>query len=258
MTKQNYNIPAGLLDIEINDFDTVHYNETGINEDRAFLPRRYDVERAFRERENPFNFVEDFDWQITYKFSRAKRDNDFSGHAYGGNNVTFRRLYLILCEHFNNGVYFIEDYFETVYPRTLKPYVDKKLETVKSELLDVANMEIGELRYTKSGNLDRRYKINRNVSERIKDYESFAQAWEADVGEELARLIKEDIISSLRTGQIPLSTKVLSNSTKEARKRAGLPDDPRFYASGQLIKHIDIYVSIGGTGRWETQSGILV
>ena len=37
----------------------------------------------------------------------------------------------------------------------------------------------------------------------LDEYEIFAQAWEENEGEEVARLIKEDIISCVTSGQLP-------------------------------------------------------
>lgn len=254
MIKHNYDIASKLLDIEEFDFDTRDLNETGINVDRAFLPRRYDIEKAL----NDFDFSDDFDWQITYKFPNKLRNNMFNGHVYGGANVTMRRLYLILCERFNGGKYFIEDYFDTIYEYTLKDVIDKKLERLKQELLAYLSSEFEGAVVTKKGTLHKIRKINKVYFEKMDELESFVREYEDVEGEEIARLIKEDIIDCVSTGRIPLDPSFNTKGTEEARTRAGLPDIPRFYASSQLINSIQIFVKIGGNKQWKTKQGILV
>ena len=141
----------------------------------------------------------------------------------------------------------------------MKDYVDEKLKEVKEELIDVAESAIGNVRLKADGSLDLRYKDNKGLKTRIKDYEKFARAWENDVGKELATLIKDDIINSLMVGIIPLNKKGLSAKTQEIRRKAGL-DSPMsvFYASGQLIENMLLYIRLGGKGNWETQQGLMV
>jgi hypothetical protein len=70
------------------------------------IPRRYEAEIEFPE------LLEDFDWQITYSFPSDLHNNVTGlGKIYGGETVTYRRLYLILCEAFNNGEFFVDEYF---------------------------------------------------------------------------------------------------------------------------------------------------
>lgn len=282
MIRQDYSADINpLREIEIYDYDTKDQHETGINHGRMRLPTRYDISKYYnRDWDNPtwedewgnmkFENGEweqrekelvdfggkDFNWQITYSFPSTRRDpRTANGGIYGGQNVTFRRLYLILCERLNGGRFFIDDYFKSVYPHTIKHEVDEQLNRIKEELLSVANEEYANAVFTKSGKLDRRYRINKDIKD---NYESFAEAWENDEGIYLAQMIKEDIISCLMTGQIPLATHQLATETRKARIKAGLSSDPRFFATAQLIESIQLYVTIGGNGKWQTDQGILV
>lgn len=277
MIRHDYSQDAPLLDYEIDDFDTKSYAEegthpTGINDGRMRLPNRYDISKYYkRNKRNPeqgqwkkkssdelLDFSDDFDWQITYTFPNTLRSNLTSmGSTYGGATVTFRRLYLILCEHFNAGEFFIDTYFDTVYPYTIKPEIDDNLDRIKSELLQVAEEELEGAVLTKSGDFDKRYKANRGMKAKLRRYEDFAKDWEASEGEYLAQLIKDDIISSLMSGQIPLAYDN-SDSTKETRRYAGLSEDPKFFATAQLIESIQLFVKIGGNKKWQTKQGILV
>ena len=92
---------------------------------------------------------------------------------------------------------------------------------------------------------------------KIKMYEQFAAAWEDSQGEYLANIIKEDIVSCLESGQIPL---LFSNDirTERAKKRLGLSLDTRFFATGQLIESLQLFVKIRGNNTWKTDKGLLV
>lgn len=270
MNKTDYSKDAQLLDIEVTDFDTREFNDTGINDTRMRLPTRYDISKFYkRNKRNPERgiwkrkeskvaFSDDFDWQITYSFPNTLRNPKTSAGVYGGKHVTFRRLYLILCEHFNGGRFFIDDYFNDVYPHTVKPEVDLQLDKIKNTLLEYADVTFEGAVATKSGDFDRRYKANRGMRAKKKRYEAFAQAWEESYGSYLASIIKDDIINCLMSGQIPLQFVGNATSTKKARIRAGLSAEPRFFATAQLIESIQLYVKIGGNKQWRTKQGILV
>lgn len=279
MNRQDFSRDAPLLDVEIDDFDTRSYREegshpTGINDTRMRLPTRYDISKYYlRNRRNPErgrwrrkspedlpDISDDFEWQITYSFPSTLRNPETAKGAYGGAHVTFRRLYLILCEHFNGGNYFIDDYFDTVYPYTVKPEVDDKLESIKAYLLDYAEAEFADAVVTKAGTFDRRYKVNRGMKARLRRYESFAQEWEDSYGEELASMIKNDIIECMKSGQLQLECipHVNAESTLKKRRRAGLNEEPVFLATSQLIESLQLYVRIGGNRQWRTSQGILV
>lgn len=278
MIKKDYSKNAGLLDVEVLDYDTKLHNETGINSTRMRLPTRYDISKFYKrfkklnafgknekgrwvEKENPIDFSEDFDWQITYAFPNTIRDNTTdSGAEYGGRHVTYRRLYLILCERFNDGNYFIDDYFDTVYPYTIKPEVDARLDEAKEYLLGQASDMLEGAVATRKGTLHKRRKANKGMEQKLLDYKSFAETWENKEGEYLAKLIKADIISCMTSGQ--LQARCISHindiDTTRERIQKGLQPYPVFVATHRLIEHIQLYVKIGGNGKWKTRQGILV
>lgn len=293
MFSTNYSNDAELLMEEVYDFDTRDEHETGINDGRMRLPERYDIAKYYKRNERSYknhrageygqwlkkdeedlpDISDDFEWQITYSFPATIR-NPYTqnGVTYGGKNVTFRRLYLILCEHFNGGEYFIDSYFDSVYPYTVKPIVDEKLSTAKSELLQLAdsmiqelneqNMEegLGDIQINKDGTLSRRAtNINKRAYKALGEYESFASEWEASEGDEVASIIKQDIISCVTTGQLPCQfISAPRYSTMRKRIDAGLSPTPLFSATRQLIESIKLYAKIGGNGKWQTESGLRV
>lgn len=275
MIKPNVTKNADLLDIEIFDFDTKDEHETGINDDRMRLPNAYDISKYYkRNRRNRekgkwvkksddelLDFSSDFDWQITYKFPNTVRNNKTHlGATYGGANVTFRRLYLILSERFNGGNYFIDDYFDTVYPHTVKKEIDLELNNIKKDLLPVAEDYLDGAVVTKNGNFDKRYKSNRGMKSKLKEYESFARAWEDNEGVYLAKIIKDDIINCMISGQLQMEciSHLDSAETKRRRAKAGLSREPVFLATSQLIESLQLFVRIGGNKQWQTKQGILV
>lgn len=61
-----------------------------------------------------------------------------------------------------------------------------------------------------------------------------------DKAEEFARMIKEDIKSKGRSGMLPTQNIPLMESTIRKRRYAGIPETPRYWATGQLISSIII------------------
>lgn len=275
MSKSNYSKNEELLDWEIYDYDTVDVHETGINKKRMRLPERYDIAKYYkRNKRNPERgkwvkknkneipeFTDaDFNWQITYSFPSDLHNNVTElGRKYGGETVTYRRLYLILCEAFNGGEFFVDEYFNSVYPKSwVKERVDVELNNLKDELTYYASDLFEGAVATRKGELDKRYSVvNRGMKTRIREWKAFARQWEEEKGEELAEIVAEDIKRALEVGEIPLNMK-LSERTKKLRRYAGLNDTTVFYATGDLIDHIQLFVKIGGTGKWKTEQGLLV
>lgn len=283
MRKYDYSENAKLLDNEIFDYDSSDEHETGINTYRMRLPRRYDIAKFYKRDKEPSSYdkfgnpryekgewvnkrkrdlpkiSEDFDWQIAYKFpSTLHNYTSPLGKVYGGANVTYRRLYLILCERFNGGDFFVDEYFNSVYPNSwVKETVDVELNNLKDELVYYAEDLTEGAKLTKKGTIDRRYKVNAGMAEKLNDWNSFASEWEERKGNELAELIREDIIKSLENGEIPLNH-TMADSTRRKRISVGYSEEPLFYAMGDLIKHIQLFVKIGGNGKWKTEQGLVV
>lgn len=286
MNDRDFSRDAKLRENEITDFDTMYGNETGINSTRMRLPSRYDIAKFYkRDTSKPSSYNElgepryergewvkkeaedlpditdaDFDWQITYKFPSTLHNNTTPlGKRYGGKNVTYRRLYLILCEHFNGGHFFVDDYFDAIYQKSwIKEKVDVELHNLQDELTYYASDLMEGARVTKRGTLDKRYKSSAEYEAKLKEWDTYARQWEEKKGKELAQEIAEDIKKCLENGEIPLQLS-LSSATIAKRRQAGVPtDDTVFFAMGDLIDHIHLYLKVGGKGKWRTEQGILV
>ena len=284
MRKPDYSKNAELLDWEAYDYDTVDVHETGINDNRMRLPDRYDIAKFYKRNKRPSSYDEfgnpryekgkwvkkeeedlpdisdDFDWQITYNFP-AEIHNNISplNKVYGGAHVTYRRLYLILCERFNEGEFFVDEYFNSVYPSSYaKEVVDVELNNLKDELVYYLEDLTEGAKITARGTLDKRAtRVNRGMVSRIREWEAFAREWEEEKGYELAEIIKDDIIRALGNGEIPLRH-TMSVGTKKKRIQVGYDPEPLFFAMGDLIEHIQLYVKIGGNGQWRTDQGLVV
>ena len=282
--KSDYSKNAELLDWEAYDYDTRDVHETGINDNRMRLPNRYDIAKFYKRNKRPSSYDEfgnpryekgqwtkkaeedlpdisdDFDWQITYNFPSEIHNNISPlNKVYGGAHVTYRRLYLILCERFNEGEFFVDEYFNSVYPSSYaKEVVDVELNNLKDELLYYLEDLTEGAKITTRGTLDKRAtKVNRGMTSRIREWESFAREWEEEKGYELAEIIKDDIIRALGNGEIPLRH-TMSAGTKKKRIQVGYEPEPLFFAMGDLIEHIQLYVKIGGNGKWRTDQGLVV
>lgn len=216
------------------------------------IPKRYEAEVKFPELED------NFDWQITYKFSSSRRRNFFGQRnskgkriKYGSDNMTFRRLYLILC-YFNGGVSFIDDYLENVLPYN---HLGKEIQDYMNKIKEEAENSWQELKDT----APRRKSDNKIYKRWVPKFAMLKASTKASVkakGDYLAKRIKEDLVMALADGRVPLSTHLVSKKTQEKRLRAGLNPTPRFYASSQFINSITLYFKLEKKGKWKTDISV--
>lgn len=177
---------------------------------------------------------------VTYNWFRSGATRE---GIYGADNMTFRRLYEILCKKYNNGKYFIDDYFndspwylDDNY--TVKEQVSDVLDHVQERLSEYEGTAGRWLPRNVSGAPDMRYSVSREYSAGLRNLES--QALKEGL-EDLSHRIKEDIVQRLMLGEIPLSNPELSESTRYRKEAAGFAfPDSKFYATGQLINSISI------------------
>lgn len=264
--------------------DPAGLHPTGINKNRMRLPEFYDISKYYKRYKRnvkakwfnpatgeyetitrnkgeygkwenlPKNKVPDItdvplaDLKITYNFPDTLHNNiSPNNHVYGGETVTYRRLYLILCEHFNNGEFFVDEYFKSVYPFTVKEEIDVALQTMKDEMeMYKKHVVLEGAKLTRKGELSKakRYaKINAPYWDAYNTYTAFKEEWETKKGDELAELIADDIKRALANGQIPLNREHTVGTNKK-RIQAGYGPEPVFYAMGDLIDHIQLYVKV--------------
>jgi hypothetical protein len=193
-------------------------------------------------------------FQITYNFSHATRKNIFPMKdilpyqpkvtgEYGSSGWSFRMLYEFLCAAYNGGYPFVDTYFgqdfktRAVYTR-FKSIYDTIQEDINTEQLNL----FMSLPLKADGTPDMRYA----ASKRFKDFKVWQDPIVRQDSKRLAEAIRKDIVVCLSTGRIPLSRQSVSERTRKVRaKFAGLDPSRFFFASGQLIDHLNIYVEVG-------------
>jgi hypothetical protein len=197
-------------------------------------------------------------FQITYNFSSKIRNNLFtaknankalepilSQREYGASGWSFRALYEFLCEYYNGGHPFVDTYFDSVfktrpaYKRFLVLYNDVQ------DKLNAAQFDIYSALPLKSdGSPDERYGA-------YKDFKSLK--WQDPIikqsCKDVADEIRADIVRCLYSGRIPMSGRIsptVADRTARARAELDAMRHPNrlFFASGQLISNLNIFVEI--------------
>lgn len=208
------------------------------------IPNFYEVHGVVN-----FKYRNDWRYQFLYWFSDNPRPNEFWSYskqkyvAYGAYNMTFRRLYKLLCDRFNAGEPFVNEYFRSCYPESyMQSQVEYALNKVVKFADELKEEERNTLVYRKDGGLDRRYKVNRatEIEHRRYGYRRARRHLEVSEAKELSDEIKDCIRYALQTGQIPLNR---SNSENTLEKRAdlqGVEAEYMFYASGALIDDLSL------------------
>lgn len=222
-----------------------------ISEEENFgleIPRRYQNDSKSKSYDLT-SLKDDYEWQVTYKFTSDFRPNYFNGKKYGADNMTYRRLYEILCKRFNNGVYFIDTYFNDVYPYTFKKDIDNYLNDLKERAMkDYVEMTEG-VRLNAEGLIDKRYS---SVYRGLGQFDSFLDSEVESEGETFAKLIKADIVRALEMGRIPLADPFVSSKTVMKRMETGLPPFPKFFASGEFINNVIVFCRLRRK-QWQVQ-----
>ena len=234
---------AAYTDTELTDFEPWVENRFG---DRIHLPLQF-VSNKFRISVGDRSYTV----ALSYHFPELVRNpyviyttkgGQMEG-KYGAENMTFRRLYEILCQRFNGGKYFIDEYFDESdwflgENNTIKDQLSEVLEDVQEKLREYRETAGRWVPPKRDGSPDMRYNVSKAYMAGMGEMESSRiQLGLHDVSER----IKQDIIQQLMLGQISLANPTLSDKTKEQKAAAGFPfPDSKFYASGQLIESISI------------------
>jgi len=228
------------------DFDFVAFSSA-----RNIMSRRIALEHTTGGQFNMGPF------QISYNFPPATRGNIFPKMPsrssrnvkgeYGAPGWSYRLLYEFLCEAYNGGVPFIDTYFERVF-ETRPVYAD--FTAIYETIQDGINNEqfdiFSQLPLKADGTPDMRFA----ASKRYMDFKVWQDPIIYQGCERLAKKIRDDIVVCLSTGKIPLRGKgKVSRRTRKIRESfPTLHASQLFYASGKLIRHLNIYVEIGGKG----------
>jgi hypothetical protein len=214
---------------------------------------------ALRGNNSPTDFEPEFfdmgPFQITYNFSRAIRNNTFPlknalpfnpkvKGEYGARGWTFRLLYEFLCAVYNGGYPFVDTYFDQVFKTRPEYGVLKDIYAdIQADINAEQQMLYEALPKTKDGERpDERY----SAYKRYKDFKVWQDPIVRQDCKRVSEAIRKDIIVCLSTGRIPLARKTVADATKKTRAQfSGLNPSAFFFASGELIRHVNIYVEIG-------------
>jgi hypothetical protein len=236
------------------ELDVPDFNFAAPSSSHRILTRRV----ALHGNNRPADFEPEFfdmgPFQITYNFSYAIRKNNFplknalpfqpkAAGEYGADGWSFRMLYEFLCDAYNGGYPFVDTYFGQVF-KTRPVYMEFKdiYDTIQEDINAEQLNLFMSLPLKSDGTPDMRY----TASKRYKDFKVWQDPIVKQDCERLAEAIRDDIIVCLSTGRIPLRKKAVSGRTKEAREKlAGLDPSRFFFASGQLIRHLNIHVEVG-------------
>ena len=196
-------------------------------------------------------------FQITYNFSHAVRKNNFpvkdalflgskAVKEYGASGWSFRMLYEFLCSTYNNNVLFIDTYFDKVFKT--RP-VHSRFLAIYDDIQDAINNEQFELFQSVPLKNDGTPDMRHAASKKFMDFKAWQDPIIKQRCKRIAGEIRHDIEVCLSTGKLPLNGRRGSNvsptTEKIRREFAGFHPNRLFYASGQLIKHLNVFVEIG-------------
>lgn len=225
------------------------------------------------------------DFEITYDFSSAPRNNWFTNYKgkrvrYGADGWSFRTLYEFLCATYCGGEYFIDSYFEKWF---VSSPAYNAYEELKAELNTGIVEGISRMRMAGPENMTERGKLSRFVRTQTGDYLRNKKGQFASVASpdpfvekqisdaltdggwakllsshktaielkmrETARVIKEDIKHYLDSSAL---TRAAGKGTMERRKYIPVMEGHNAigYASGQLIDDMKIYIQLD-SGGWK-------
>jgi len=239
-------------ELDVPDFDFV-----ALETKHPIMTRR----TAMQYLDRPEDFEPDYfnmgAFQITYNFSHAIRKNMFPMRSalpfspkaikeYGAAGWSFRMLYEFLCEAYNGGVPFVDTYFERVF-KTRPVYVRFLLlyDTIQDNINNEQFELLHDVPLKEDGTPDMRY----TASKKFMDFKVWQDPIIKQGCKSIAADIRHDIEVCLSTGKLPLRGRegaTVSRKTKKLRSElAGLDPARLFYASGQLIRHLNVFVEIG-------------
>jgi hypothetical protein len=165
------------------------------------------------------------DFEIFYSFKSSVRGS----RRYGDERWTARMLYEFLCETYNRGEKFIDTYFNLIFP-SRQVYFELARTIKDIEKIIEENWKEGNL---KGGQWKKFYKIQDAKQQELKESLKIFDKW-----------VKDDIILCLQCGLLPMNF-ILAESTRNKRRSLGLPMFSPFYATGWLIRQLQIHVVLG-------------
>jgi hypothetical protein len=102
--------------------------------DRATMQNRYEVAAPWLE-----DFLGETPWQATYYFPSKLRNNQVGNGVYGDSRLTYRVLYEALCNGYNKGRRFIEEYFLSLFQEHMRSSFELAVHELQRRIMDEVN-----------------------------------------------------------------------------------------------------------------------
>jgi len=235
-------------------------NSTNVGNDIADEPENADLNLllpvryiGFDTRRDKGIFREGAKFQITYSFPTAIRHNVFHTArglfkdvrmTYGADNMSFRQLYDFLCSSFNGDDRFIDTYFRDIFPSSYLGRKFAQFEEYARVTLNEQYEDMYEEALVRKATRAGRPNMSTSDGMLLKAFRLWRSPAVTETLFEFRREVEKDIIARLQNGTMPLMKKLNRSGTMEKRWLLGLDYTHIFYASGQLIKSIQIDVRL--------------
>ena len=153
-------------------------------------------------------------------------------------------LYEFLCEAYNNNVPFVDTYFQSVFKsRPVYVRFNEMFNNIQDQINEEQFRQYEGLHLKADHTPDMRYKSSKWFVSNV---------WKDPIVrkncEKIGKEIREDIIHCLNMALIPMSNRSNRVSPRTNYIRRHLPamrnKTSLFYASGQLIKNVNIFVEV--------------
>jgi len=198
--------------------------------------------------------------QITYSFSSASRPNRFAvvgvmsrakTASYGRGGMSYRLLYELLCKYYNGGEYFIDTYLTEVFPHRA---VYREYRAIHKRITSAIQDEVSATLEATPKKKDGTPNYSTRGGRRLKEFSVWKDEIVKSKSLALAADIRQDIIVCLSTSRIRLAQRYVSKATQDKRaKLVGVDRKRFFYASGQLIRALRIFIDLsdGRGAAWQ-------
>lgn len=207
-------------------------------------------------------------FEITYNFPYYRRPNLFRNiktgrsSTYGSGHFSYRMLYEFLCQVWNDGEYFVSAYLNGEFKQTpvydrFRAFRRRVLKKMADELKEKKQGLYQKAQQVRLRDVQGRFVSPDRVAEKdiqheymrmSKGWDSFQTLRDRTMKAELDSIgkdIREQIITALSTGALSLRKESVTPETERRKAALGFTNPSAvFYASGQLIEHLSIYIAL--------------
>jgi hypothetical protein len=134
---------------------------------------------------------------------------------------------------------FVDTYFKNIF-KTRSVY--ERFRRIRADIKKQVSAEKKALEEQMWRNM--RHEVFQPLLRRYREYTVWRNPIVKRACAELARDIRNDIVVCLSTGRIPLNFTPSARTLKRRREFVGFDSKHGFYASGSLIRHLNIYIEL--------------